>query len=281
MPDFFYGWYLKCQSASQTLAVIPAVHQTGRKRSSSIQVITDRGVWNVVFEADAFRRMGKHISIGDNCFGEKGVSLAIHTPALNITGKLNFGPLSPLGYDIMGPFALLPFMECRHSVWSMQHSVYGTVHINDQQFSFYDDRGYWEGDKGRSFPKAYAWTQCFFPHGSLMLSVAEIPIAGIRFTGIIGDVLWQGREYRLATYLGAKPAQIHDQNLRIIQGDLELDACLLEPAGRPLKAPDKGDMARTIHESASCKAFYQLRKKGHTLFAFETRQASFEYEYPF
>lgn len=27
----------------------------------------------------------------------------------------------------MGPFALVPFMECRHSVWSMQHSVCGTL----------------------------------------------------------------------------------------------------------------------------------------------------------
>lgn len=27
MSNFFYGWYLKCQSDTQTLAVIPAVHR--------------------------------------------------------------------------------------------------------------------------------------------------------------------------------------------------------------------------------------------------------------
>ena len=38
---FFYGWYLKCQSDTQTLAVIPAVHRAGRKSTCSIQIITD------------------------------------------------------------------------------------------------------------------------------------------------------------------------------------------------------------------------------------------------
>ena len=112
-----------------------------------------------------------------------------------------------------------------------------------------------------------------------MLSVADIPIAGIHFTGIIGTVLWQGKEYRMATYLGAKAVQIQNNMVRIKQGNLELEARLLEASGRPLKAPAKGDMIRTIHESASCRAFYRFRKKGCTLFAFETDRASFEFEY--
>ena len=29
MSGSFYGWYLKCQSDTQTLAVIPAVHNAG------------------------------------------------------------------------------------------------------------------------------------------------------------------------------------------------------------------------------------------------------------
>jgi len=30
---FFYSWYLKCQSDAQTLAVTPAIHNTGNKRT--------------------------------------------------------------------------------------------------------------------------------------------------------------------------------------------------------------------------------------------------------
>ena len=280
MYGSFYGWYLKCQSDTHTLAVIPAVHNAGRKRACSIQIITDHEAWTVAFTADSFRRTRRNIFIGENRFGEKGIKLAIHTSQLAIEGKLNFGSLCPLKYDIMGPFALVPFMECRHSVWSMRHSVRGNVYINGKKYSFHNAWGYWEGDRGRSFPTKYIWTQCCFFGGALMLSVADIPIAGIHFTGVIGAVLWQGKEYRIATYLGARVVQIHNNMVQVIQGNLKLDAQLLEASECLLQAPAKGDMVRTIHESASCRAFYRFCKKGRTLFEFETDRASFEFEYP-
>ena len=112
-----------------------------------------------------------------------------------------------------------------------------------------------------------------------MLSVADIPMAGIHFTGIIGVILWQGKEYKIATYLGARVVRIQNKMVRVIQGNLELDVRQLEASGRPLKAPVRGNMVRTIHESASCRAFYRFRKDGCTLFAFETDRASFEFEY--
>jgi len=279
MHHSFYGWYMKCQSDTQTLAVIPAIHNTGNKRTCSIQIITDDDAWTVLFPADAFKRTKQNILIGENRFSEKGMHLAIDMPQVTVRGKVVFGPLFPLKYDIMGPFALLPFMECRHSVWSMRHSVRGTVCINGQNYFFRNARGYWEGDCGRSFPRAYIWTHCFFSEGSLMLSVADIPMAGIRFTGVIGVVLWRGKAYRIATYLGAKAVKIQSKMVRVKQGGLELEVRLPETSGRPLKAPFKGDMVRTIHESASCRAFYRFCKGGRTLFAFETDRASVEFEY--
>lgn len=279
MYHSFYGWYLKCQSDIQTLAVIPAVHNTGNKRTCSIQVITEDDAWTVMFQADAFKRTKRNIFIGENRFSENGIHLAISTPQVTVRGELDFGPISPLKYDIMGPFSLVPFMECRHCVWSMCHSVGGNVYINGQKIFFRDALGYWEGDYGRSFPKEYIWTHCFIPDGALMLSVADIPMAGIRFTGIIGVVLWRGKEYRIATYLGARVVRVQNKMIRVKQGGLELDVRLLETTGRPLKAPLKGDMVRTIHESASCRAFYRFCKGGHTLFAYETNRASFEFEY--
>jgi len=279
MHHSFYGWYLKCQSDTQTLAVIPAIHNTGNKRACSIQVITDNHVWTIMFPADVFQRAKQNIMIGENRFGEKGIDLSIHTPQITVKGRLDFGPLFPLKYDIMGPFMLVPFMECRHSVQSIRHLVRGDVCINGQKYIFRNAWGYWEGDQGRSFPKEYLWTQCFFVDGALMLSVADIPMAGIRFTGIIGIILWQGKEYRIATYLGAGVVRMQNQTVRVVQGRLELDVRLLEASGCPLKAPAKGDMVRTIHESASCRAYYRFRKNGCTLFAFETDRASFEFEY--
>ena len=198
----------------------------------------------------AVHKAGRTIYISGNRFGEKGIR-----------------------------FAFVPFMECRHSVWSMRHAVRGTVDINGQEYSFQNALGYWEGDRGKSFPKRYIWTQCCFPEGSLMLSVADIPMAGSYFTGIIGFVLWKGKEYRIATYLGARVVQIQNKIVRIIQGSLELEVRLLKASSRPLKAPKDGDMMRTIHESAACRVYYRFCVRTGTLFCFETDRASFEYEY--
>lgn len=151
--------------------------------------------------------------------------------------------------------------------------------VNGELYSFDGADGYWEGDQGRSFPKEYIWTQCIFSGGALMLSVADIPLAGFHFRGIIGVVALDGREYRVATYLGARAVAIRKGVVRIIQGNLELEAELLEKAGKPLKAPMRGAMLRTIRESAACKARYCFRKGNRTLIAFETDRASFEYEY--
>ncbi len=281
MGDFFYGWYFKCQSDAQTLAVIPAIHQVGKKQTCSIQIITENEAWTITFPAERFFRTNRNIYIGENRFGKDGIRLHINTPQITATGELFLGKVWALKYPIMGPFAIIPFMECKHEVWSMLHRVSGELMINGKFYKFQNARGYWEGDGGRSFPRNYAWTQCFFAGGSLMLSVADIPMGSVRFTGIIGIVLWQGKEYRFATYLGAKVANIQNKSLSVVQGNLRLDAKLMQEKGQDLKAPQQGAMVRTIRESLTCQAFYCFKKGKRTLFSIETEQASFEYEYPF
>lgn len=279
MKASFYGWYLKSQSDTQMFAVIPAVHQNGKQRTCSIQLITDREAWNAEFSSDMFRKEGQELFIGANRFGPEGIWIDIQKPGLTVTGSLEANSLMPLRYDIMGPFAFLPFLECRHSVYSMYHSVNGTIQLNNQTFHFRNAKGYWEGDEGISFPKQYAWTHCFFDDGSLMLSVAEIPLFGFHFTGIIAVILWRGKEYRLATYLGAKIKQLSRRKIRIVQRNTELEITLFDIPKCPLKAPAYGDMKRTIQEGICCRAGYRFMKNGTVLFDFETDRASVEYEY--
>ena len=171
-------------------------------------------------------------------------------------------------------------MECRHSVFSMRHRVDGRLTIDGTDYRFQNSDGYIEGDRGRSFPRHYAWTQCFLPEGSLVLSVAEIPMGPIHFTGVIGVIHLNGAKYRFATYLGAKAVKIKDGQVVVQQGPLTLTATLLENTAHPLHAPYSGAMVRTIRENIACHAQYHLSKNGKTIFAFETSTASFEYEYP-
>ena len=280
MRNYFCGWYYRCQSDSQTLAVIPAIHTACGQQSCSIQLITDTDSWNIPFPASAFQKNRAGIQIGKSHFGRQGISLHLYAPGISAVGSLSFGPFTPIRYDIMGPFRYVPFMECRHSVFSMQHTVTGEIRVNGNLYSFRNASGYLEGDRGRSFPKEYAWTQCSFPEGAWMLSVADIPFGGFRFTGVIGVILLKGREYRIATYLGARVMQIRNGEIVIQQGSLRLTVRRLENAGHPLCAPTGGAMTRTIREQAACRVFYQLRKGEETLLEFTAPRAAFEYEYP-
>jgi hypothetical protein len=281
MGDYFSGLYFKCQSENETLAIIPAFHKRGGAKSCSVQLICDGGAWNFALPYERFRVFNGNFSfkIGENKFDSKGLTLSLETKECKAFGHLKFGRLSPIRYDIMGPFACVPYMECRHSVLSMKHSVNGEIYVNGRAYRFRDGLGYIEGDRGYSFPKRYAWTQCFFDKGSIMLSVADIPLLSFDFTGIICAIQYSGKEYRLATYLGAKAVKIKNGEIIIVQGDKSLEVRIIEKRGKPLYAPQNGDMKRIIHESASCIASYRFCENKRVIFEFESERSSFEYEY--
>ena len=282
MKDYFFGRYFKCCGKDGTVALIPAFHRNAGVTTASVQLITDDSAWSIPFGAEKYRDLGDSfgVAVGENTFRRGGLTLDLHGDGLDAKGEISFGGFAPLKGDIMGPFRFVPFMECRHSVYSARHTLSGGLEINGKVFDMTDGAGYIEGDRGSSFPRVYAWTHALFPGGSLMLSVAEIPFGVIRFTGVIGFVLAGGREYRIATYRGAKAVRIEDGAIEIKQGKLTFRAALLEKRPHPLCAPASGAMVRTIRESASCRASYTLIEDGKTVLDIDLPDASFEYEYP-
>ena len=276
---YFKGWYFKCSSNDKTIAFIPAYHRSNRRETASLQIITDEAVFNTPFDSLKYSEKPLCINLGNCIFSEKGIKLNIQKNKLTIGGELRFSNLSPIQYDIMGPFHIIPFMQCRHSVYSMKHFLDGKITVNGRQLDFQNGFGYIEGDSGYSFPNRYIWTQCLFENGSLMLSVADIPLFGFHFSGIIGVVLIDGKEYRIATYLGAKIRHIGDNTVTVCQGNYEITAKLIKKNAQPLYAPRNGSMNRIIHESASCIAYYKFSCKGKLLCEFTSDRASFEFEY--
>ncbi len=277
---YFKGWYFKCSTKDKTIAFIPAYHyNSNNKKSASLQIITDDKVFNIPFEKLEYQENPLYVKIGNCVFSHEGIILDFKGDGFKLEGELCFEQLTPIRYDIMGPFKFIPFMQCRHSVYSMSHKINGEIKVNDQLYNFENSTGYIEGDCGRSFPKKYIWTQCCFDNNSLMLSVADIPFLGIHFTGIIGVILLDGKEYRIATYLGARIKQVDKKTVTVKQGNFKFTAKLLNKNAHPLAAPTNGDMCRTIHESASCQAYYRFSHKGKVLCEFTTDKASFEFEY--
>ncbi len=282
MGGFFEGWYYKQQTNEHIFAVIPALHQDEHgQKSGSIQIITDTFSCNLVYPAQVcrFRRNQPKCIIGQNYFSDKGLRLNINQNGVTLRGTLVFGaPVRPR-YDIMGPFAAVPFMQCRHKVYSLRHSVNGRVEINGKPLVFANGIGYLEGDCGASFPQHYLWTQCLLDGGgSVMLSVASIPFLNGTFEGIIGIVYLHGHEYRIATYCGAKVAAVSSGKAVVRQGALCFTAELLACEAHPLQAPVNGNMSRIIHESAACRVHYLLTRGSETLLDITADNAAFEFE---
>lgn len=276
---YFKGWYFKCSTQDKTIAFIPAYHYSNNKKSASLQIITAEKAINIPFDKLEYTEKPLYVKIGNCIFSHEGITLDFKDDGLTLEGKICFEELSPIKYDIMGPFKYVPFMQCRHSVHSMHHKINGEIKVNDQLYKFENGIGYIEGDCGHSFPKKYIWTQCCSENNSLMLSVADIPFLGIHFTGIIGVLLLDGKEYRIATYLGARIKQVDENTVTVKQGNFEFTAKLLNKNAQPLAAPTNGDMCRTIHESAACEAYYRFSHNDRVLCEFTTDKASFEFEY--
>jgi hypothetical protein len=279
MHQSFEGWYYK-QQAAESLALIPAFHAENGVRTASLQVVTEEGGITLPFSSEMLTvdRRGPFLRLGENRFGPEGVHLAVRADGVDLSGDLRYTEPARPRYDIMGPFSLLP-MECRHSVFSMRHGVSGTLRLNGRVLDFDGGTGYIEGDRGRSFPKRYLWTQCSFPEGALMLSVADIPFAGGCFTGLIGFVYRNGREVRIATYLGARPVQLQSGLAVVRQGAYMLSAEFLDGRDTHLRAPVAGEMTRLIRESLCCRVRYRFLRGETVLLDFVSDRASFENEY--
>lgn len=282
MKNYFEGLYFKNNIDDKTIAFIPAIHaDSNGKKAASIQVVTNDFTQMIAYPAKDFRADRNYtvIAIGNSVFSRRGLKLDINEKDLKINGSLFYGKLTPPCYDIMGPFAHVPFLQCRHSLISLRHSVAGQLSINGSETTFQNGVGYIEGDRGSSFPKRYIWTQCNFGNNSLMLSVADIPFLCMQFTGIISSVFLDGKEYRMASYCGAHVVSLDNNSITIKQGDLQLTAELLEDNGHKLHAPVMGEMTRFIHENLSCRVRYLFKKGNDVLFDFESDKAGFEHEW--
>lgn len=279
----FRGWYLKHQGQEGALAVIPALHtDRSGQCTASIQVITPDQARLFSYPGKSFQtwKDGFQVRVGNNWFSSEGVHLDLADGTFSVQGDLQYGAITPLPWDIMGPFRLVPGLQCRHGVLSMGHRVEGGLFVNGELVDFSGGMGYIEADRGRSFPKTYLWTQCIWnerQNGSLMLAIAHIPMPVGGFTGCICAIEHAGSFYRLATYQGAKIETWSAKGAVIRQGGLRLEAELLEQRPQPLSAPSAGAMSRRVDESLCAMMRYRFWKDEALLFDHTDRQASFEY----
>ncbi|MBN2464266.1 hypothetical protein JXD38_01395 [candidate division WOR-3 bacterium] len=264
---FFEGWYFKCVSPAgdAVYAVIPGISLgAGGESHAFIQILDGlkRTSSYHRYELSEFvaARDRFDVRIGASRFSLDRINIDIATD-VPIKGELRFRdvhpwPVSPLSPGIMGWYALVPAMECYHGVLSFNHRIEGRLAVAGQSIDFTEGKGYIEKDWGRSFPKAWVWTQSNHfnePDACLTASLARIPWLGSSFTGHIIGLWLRGRLYRFATYTGARVSRLEispDTVILMVEDRrYALEIRCRRQEGGVLAAPREGAMTGRIVEA--------------------------------
>lgn len=271
---FFEGWYYKLvdESRAHRFAIIPGVFYAESNHTADhafVQVLDgmNKTATYTRYPVEWFHASGHKFDfwVGPNHFTGHSIELAIDSAEQGVFGALQFGgcepwPVSILSPGIMGPFALLPFMECYHGVLSFDHAIDGALTIDGESIDFTDGRGYMEKDWGQAFPRAWIWMQSNHfeqKHTSLTVSVAAIPWLSGAFTGFIVGFLHEGRLYRFASYTGARIEHLSVTGDHVnvhfagkTQGRrYRLEIAANRDEGGMLRSPERADMVARVNES--------------------------------
>lgn len=287
---YFEGWYYKLVSphGDYTIALIPGISLNDRDPHAFIQVFVSNMKDQKNKLSSYYLRYRKEdfsygyddffVKIGPNYFSKSKVSLDLKNNNFSLFGVLSIHEITPiqtslLSPNIMGAFGYLGFMECYHGVVSMNHHLDGSLKLNGEIISFDHGKGYIEKDWGRSFPRAYVWLQSNHfsdKKTSFMFSYADIPFLGFYFKGLIANLIYQGKEYRFATYNGGKVIKedINDRtviyHLKHRSYRLEIEATSTTEIA--LASPRNGMMIEQIKEGLSGKISLKLYQKDRLLY---------------
>ncbi len=292
---YFEGWYFKHVSKNRehVLSFIPGVALTKTDKHAFIQVIDGISgkTWNIKYPLSefSFSKNEFKVKVGNSEFSENGIRINIDTDTLKIDGGISFSnlvkyPASLLSPGIMGWYSFVPFMECKHGIGSVLHSLDGSLAINNSEINFTAGTGYIEKDWGTSFPESWIWLHCnTFNHPgiSFTFSVAKIPWLGNFFIGHICFLYIEGKFYRFATYNGSKitkltfHAPILEIELKNKTHTLRVKA--VQNRSGELKAPVVGEMNRIIKESVDSTIEIELfDKESKIIFADKGMHAGLE-----
>lgn len=271
--------YYLFNARKKTLALISGITK-GTDAHAFIQVIDNiknkSYYFRYKFDEFTFSDDPFFIKIGDNLFSLTKIILNIKE--INLKGEIQLKELLPIhknicSPNIMGPFAYLSFMECNHSVISLENTLNDKIKIYNKQINFNSGAGYIEKDYGISFPKKYIWLQAMSnkPNTNIFLSIATIPFKRLSFTGIIGIVMIDGLEYRFATYYKAKIIELKSIDkdtyyIKIKQGKLKLEIELKSGKVINLVSPNNGRMNDQVMESLNSIIKVKLLRENKIIF---------------
>ena len=282
--NYFEGWYYKLVDAAEEhiLAVIPGIACGSTKEDSHAFIQIFNGMTGdydyFSFPVDDFvpDLRAFDVRIATSRFSDSALRLDITQSGHRIAGELWFENLVPypkrlFAPGIMGFASFVPFMQCKHGIVSMNHTIHGVLALDGEQLSFEGGRGYIEKDWGRSVPSSYVWLQSNHfttEDTAFTLVLARSPWLRVTISGFAAAI-WHGNHYYLfATYTGARITRFekgaHWVRLSIADRDFNLDLEGVQGKAVVLKSPHAGSMTGRIHESLTASLKLRLYAKRST-----------------
>lgn len=283
---YFEGWYNKIVTADEQsiFAFIPtlALNKQQKTSHSAIQFFDGKnGVYKYFkYDIKDFENLSQlhyEIRIGNSYFSSKGLAININKDDYKIKGSLRFNNLIPwenkfLQPGVMGFTTFFPLLETYHGIVSMNHTINGSLQINNKKIVFDNGKGYIEKDWGSSFPSSWIWMQTNHfkdPNLSLVFSIAKVPFLNFKITGFFCVIWYQNKFLKFTTYTGAKVPKLNissDKVDAIIKDKsnqyiVHIDA--VKGNSTDLKAPTLGLMTSHDNESLTSKIkikLYQMNK---------------------
>lgn len=292
---YFEGWYYKHvdKAGDHIYSFIFGVSHSDDPHSF-IQVIEGKqGTTDYIrfpLKAFSYDRKRLRVSIDSNMITQNSIELDLRGEVFRVEGEVLYRDISVfpqkiLAPGIMGWYTYTPFMECYHGVVSMNHSLQGTLVINDRSLDFTGGKGYIEKDWGKSMPSDWIWLQCNHfaesAQASMMISIARIPWLTGHFPGFLSFVKVDDKIYRFATYNRSKIARLEVEPDRVIMELVNPKYLLHVETERKvsgsLQAPVHGNMNRKIAESLDARVNVRLEERnGKVLFESEGMHAGLE-----
>lgn len=267
----FEGWYYKAQTAEgEIFCVIPGISRQPDDPHSFIQLLDGFGTRYLRYPVEAFTGAADRLEVhvGNSVFTAEGYRLC--TP--EIQAEIRFSspvPYCPRRYTlgVMGPFALLPGVECRHGIVLADSRADGFFRWENGARQITGGRGYVEKDWGRAFPHSYVWCHAFLDDGaSFMLSAATVPLGRACVRGVIAFLRTREGWRKWATYTGARVVSACSlpggaATLRVASPGSSLEVTLRPGAEGTLAAPSAAGMSRQVRESTA--GLLELCVTGH------------------
>lgn len=278
----FENWYFKLVDARKenTLGILVGILMTHQGEEAFIE-ITGNGISEnlcVKYSLDAVKSKDTEIQIGDNSLGLQKIILNIQKEGLTLKGEITFSSHKRLKESLwlsglMGPYKYLPFLKSYHEVVSLQHTLMGSLWVNEKQITFNEGKGYIEKDWGKVFPNVWLWAQCnHFKRQdvALMIGVARLPIFFNYYTSFAIPIYYKDQLEIFSNYRGGHIAKLYRYkgyvHLVVTQKNKILDIKIYGSDEVSCVTSRSSHMIRDVYSCDTAKIEFSITDNGKSVF---------------